>query len=89
MTRRTLDDIIANADKLADTFENYEPTPEDGERELPPVMSVKLAAWRRDLAERDLAEAVQSARRNKVSWRELGNVIGTSGEAVRQRYGAA
>jgi hypothetical protein len=89
MTRRTLDDIIAHADKLADQFENYDPSPGDGTRDLPPVMAVKLAAWRRDLAEQELADAVHSARARKVSWREVGDALGTSGEAARQRYGAA
>jgi hypothetical protein len=54
-----------------------------------PVMAVKLAAWRRDLAEQELADAVHSARARKVSWREVGDALGTSGEAARQRYGAA
>jgi hypothetical protein len=89
MTRRTLDDIIAHADELADQFENYDPSPGDGNRGLPPVMAVKLAAWRRDLAEEELADAVRSARARKVSWREVGEALGTSGEAARQRYGAA
>lgn len=89
MTRRTLDDIIAHADELADQFENYDPTPGDAARDMPPVMAVKLAAWRRDLAEKELAEAVRSARARKVSWREVGEALGTSGEAARQRYGAA
>ncbi|MDN6438200.1 MAG: hypothetical protein L0K27_01895 [Corynebacterium nuruki] len=89
MTRRTLDDIIAHADELADQFENYDPSPGDGNRDLPPVMAVKLAAWRRDLAEQELVDAVHSARARKVSWREVGDALGTSGEAARQRYGAA
>jgi FAD/FMN-containing dehydrogenase len=49
-------------------------------------MAVKLAAWRRDAAERELAEAVQAARDQRLSWRAVGEAIGTSGEAARQRY---
>ena len=52
-------------------------------------MAVKLAAFKRDAAERDLAKAVEAARDQKVSWRKLGEAIGTSGEAVRQRYSHA
>lgn len=89
MTRRTLDDIIAHADELADAFENYSPAPGDDTRNLPPVMAVKLAAWRRDLAEKELADAIRVARMHKMSWRDVGEAIGTSGEAARQRYGAA
>ena len=85
MTRRTLDDIIAHADELADRLENYDPTPGDDARELSPVTAVKLAAWRRDLAEKELAEAVRSARARKVSWREVGEALGTSGYAAPYR----
>lgn len=84
--RRNLEALIANADALADQLESYEPKPEDFDAPLPPLMAVKLAAFKRDAAERDLAKAVETAREQKVSWRSLGEAIGTSGEAVRQRY---
>lgn len=86
MTRRSIDDIRARADELADAFEDYEPEPGDQDVPVPPVMTVKLAAWRRDTAERELADAVRSAREQRLSWREVGEAIGTSGEAARQRY---
>lgn len=86
MTRRSIDDIRARADELADAFEDYDPKPGDQDAPVPPVMAVKLAAWRRDTAERELADAVRSAREQRLSWREVGEAIGTSGEAARQRY---
>ena len=86
MTRRSIEDIKARADEFADIFENYDPKPGDQDAPLPPVMAVKLAAWRRDVAERDLADAVRVAREQRLSWREVGEAIGTSGEAARQRY---
>lgn len=89
MTRRSIEDIKARADEFADAFENYEPEPGDQDAPLPPTMAVKLAAWRRDAAERELAEAVRAARGARISWREIGEAIGTSGEAARQRYGAS
>ncbi|MFJ2618497.1 hypothetical protein [Glutamicibacter sp. NPDC087344] len=52
-------------------------------------MTVKLAVWRRDTAKKELAEAVRAAREQNLSWREVGEAIGTSGEAARQRYSAA
>jgi hypothetical protein len=88
MTRRSIEDIKARADEFADAFENYDPKPGDQDAPLPPVMAVRLAAWRRDAAERELAEAVQAAREQRLSWREVGEAIGTSGEAARQRYSA-
>ncbi len=87
--RRSLADLIASADSLADAFENYEPSPEDFDAPLPPLLAVKLAAFRRLQAEKELAEAIHAAREAHLSWRELGEAIGTSGEAVRQRYAAS
>jgi hypothetical protein len=89
MTRRSIDDIKARADELADAFENYDPKAGDQDAPVPPVMAVKLAAWRRDTAERELADAVRAAREQRLSWREVGEAIGTSGEAARQRYSAS
>lgn len=87
--RRSLTDLIASADKLADAFENHDPTPDDFDAPLPPLMAVKLAAFRRGQAEKELAEAIAQARQAHLSWRELGEAIGTSGEAARQRYAAS
>ena len=87
MTRRSLEDIEAHADELADAFESYDPEPEDENAALPPLMAVRLAAWRRSTAEKELAQAVRTAREKRISWRELGEAIGTSGGAARQRYG--
>lgn len=86
MTRRSIADITARAHEFADAFENYEPQPGDHDAPLPPVMAVKLAAWRRDAAERELADSVRAAREQRLSWREIGEATGTSGEATRQRY---
>jgi len=84
--RRSLTDFIANADRLADAFENHDPVPDDVDAPLPPLMAVELAAFRRSQAEKELAQAVRAARRAHLSWRQLGEAIGTSGEAARQRY---
>jgi len=54
--------LAERADALADQFERYEPSPEDINAPLSPTLAVKLAAWRRDVAERELAEAVQTER---------------------------
>lgn len=87
--RRSLTDLITHADELADAFEHYEPTSENFDAPLPPLMAVKLAAFRRGTAEKELAEAIHHAREARVSWRELGAAIGTTGEAARQRYAAS
>lgn len=47
-----------------------------------------VAAYRRALIERGLVERVQKARKAGASWTRIGNELGTSGEAARQRYGS-
>ena len=84
--RPSLQDLIAQADELATRFEDYEPTDKDFDAPLPPLMAVRLAQFRRTQAEKELADAIRAARNAKISWRELGEAIGTTGEAVRQRY---
>jgi hypothetical protein len=83
---RSLDDILASADELADRFEAYEPAPGD-RGTVSPVTAVRLAALRRTQAERELADAIATARREGTPWQVIGTLVGTSGEAARQRYG--
>jgi hypothetical protein len=83
---RSLEEILAHADELADAFEAYEPNSED-ERKASSLMALRLAAIRRADADRVLLEAVADARRRHTSWAAIGALLGTSGEAARQRYG--
>lgn len=48
--RPSLEDLIANANRLADAFENYDP--DDFEAPLPPLMAMKIAVFRRTQAEK-------------------------------------
>lgn len=82
---RSIDELIAHADEIADRFENYEP--QDSDRREPPLLALRRLAYRRSLVERELAEAVRDARGAGASWAKIGNELGTSGEAARQRYG--
>ena len=83
---RSVEEIIAHADEYAARFENYEPRVED---EVPiEVLNLRQAAWSRSDAEREMLEAVAAARQAGTSWSMIGSVIGTSGEAARQRYGS-
>ncbi len=83
---RSLEEILAHAEELADAFEAYEPEPED-EGKASSLMALRLAAARRAEADRALLEAVVDARQHHVSWAAIGNLLGTSGEAARQRFG--
>jgi len=82
---RSIDDLIAQADELADEFERYEPREDD--RREPTLMALRRAAYRRALIERDVIEMVRQARGAGASWTKIGKELGTSGEAARQRYG--
>lgn len=82
---RTVEEILAHADELAERFENYDPKPGD---ELDPnaVALLRAAVAERSEAERHLLEAVRAARAAGLSWSAIGTFVGTSGEAARQRY---
>lgn len=50
--------------------------------------ALRRAVMSRSDAERSLKEAVLAARDRGYSWRTIGSLVGTSGEAARQRYGS-
>jgi len=79
---RSVEDILRHADELAARFENYEPDPA---QELA-AAALRSAVLERSEAERHLLEAVQQARRSGMPWSTIGTLVGTSGEAARQRY---
>ena len=83
---RSVQDILDHADELATRFENYEPAPGD-ERDLGTLKLLREAVLARSEAERTLADRVKQAREEGFSWRAIGDLLGTSGEAARQRYG--
>lgn len=49
-------------------------------------MALRRAAFRRALIERELVDRVRLARQEGASWTQIGQELGTSGEAARQRY---
>ena len=83
---RTVKDILQHTDELARRFEEYEPNPDD-ERDPEAFIALRRAVESRAQAERGVIEAVAKARASGLSWRTIGSLIGTSGEAARQRYG--
>ncbi|MEX0868315.1 MAG: hypothetical protein WD011_01455 [Nitriliruptoraceae bacterium] len=82
---RSINDLVAQADELADEFERYEPREDD--RGEPTLVALRRAAYRRAIIERDIVEMVEQARAAGASWTKIGQELGTSGEAARQRYG--
>ena len=84
---RTAREIIEQADELASRFESHEPAAADI-RDAAALRRVRRAFQRRAAAELELANAVAAARSDGHSWALIGAMVGTSGEAARQRYGA-
>lgn len=82
---RSVKQIIEQAEELAKRFENFHPDPADRARARS-LAAVHRAALARAAAEAELADAVAKARDEGHSWGALGAVLGTSGEAARQRY---
>jgi uncharacterized membrane protein len=82
---RSVDEILKHADELAARFEGGEPDPN---HELKPesVTALRTAVLERSAAEKHLLEAIRQARAAGLSWSSIGAVVGTSGEAARQRY---
>ncbi|HEY8720347.1 hypothetical protein [Pengzhenrongella sp.] len=82
---RTVKEILAHADELAQRFEDYEPSPKD-ERDPEVFAELRRAVLSRSDAERSINDAVRRARASGYSWAFIGSLLGTSGEAARQRY---
>jgi hypothetical protein len=83
---RTAQEILDHADELAARFEQAEPA---DVRDATALRAVREAVLARAEAERNLGEAVVRARHEGHSWAAIGAMVGTSGEAARQRYGQA
>jgi hypothetical protein len=83
---RTVQEILDHGDELAERFENYEPSGQD-ERDPEIYAELRSAVLARSEAERSIRAAVDHAREQGYSWAFIGSLIGTSGEAARQRYG--
>lgn len=82
---RTADEIINQAEELATRFEDHEPDA-DEVRDANALRELRLAFLARAEAEQRVTDAVRKARADGHSWASIGAMVGTSGEAARQRY---
>lgn len=85
---RTVEEILARADELAKKFEKFEPdtgTAMDGRA----LRDVREGFEDLARAQQRLTERVAVARASGHSWATIGAMLGTSGEAARQRYNQA
>ncbi|CAN5865113.1 hypothetical protein BH23ACT4_BH23ACT4_10720 [soil metagenome] len=83
---RTIDEIINRAEELAARFEDHEPEADDV-RDASALRELRHAFLARAEAEKRVTDAVRRARADGNSWASIGAMVGTSGEAARQRYG--
>ncbi|MHB1726658.1 MAG: hypothetical protein ACYCVN_15150 [Acidimicrobiales bacterium] len=81
-----MQDILDHADELSKRFEDYEPSSDDevGVAEY----LLRRATLARARSERQIAEAVEAARRAGIPWKRIGAELGISAQAAQQRYGA-
>lgn len=82
----SLHEIINHADELAARFESHDADPANLV-DAAALRAVRAAFAERVQAEARLADAVSVARAEGHSWVAIGAMVGTSGEAARQRYG--
>ncbi len=83
---RSVYEIIEQAEGLAERFESFEPGTKNRARGRA-LAAVHRAALSRARAEANLLDVVARARDDGHSWTAIGTMLGTSGEAARQRYG--
>ena len=85
---RSTREILEHADELAARFEGYEPDDSDP-KDAAPLRELRAAVLARADADRRIAAAVAAARAAGLTWSSIGAMLGTSGEAARQKYGSA
>jgi hypothetical protein len=83
---RNLKEILDHANELQRRFERHESVAEEI-ADAGALRVLRQAALKRATAEAELADAVALARAEGHSWHAIGAMLGTSGEAARQRYG--
>lgn len=81
---RSLKEILEQADELATLFEDRSPT---DVKDAAALQALRAAFRERAEGDARLAAAVSAARADGHSWAATGAMVGTSGEAARQRYG--
>jgi hypothetical protein len=78
-------EVIESADVLARRFEKMDRA-SDEMRDARVLREVRQAQERVAAATSELADAVAVARAEGASWASIGAMVGTSGEAARQRF---
>jgi hypothetical protein len=82
---RSIQEILDHADELEKKFQDYDPSDAD-EVDVAEYL-LRRAALNRARSERQVVEAVAAARAAGLSWKRIGQQIGTSAQGAQQRYG--
>jgi hypothetical protein len=84
---RSLSELIKHGDFYAKQFEDFPTSSEDAiDGEI--FTALWSAGQQKSALENSIAELVIKARSQDMSWKLIGQILGTSGEAARQRYGS-
>jgi hypothetical protein len=84
---RSLSELIEHADFYTKQFEDY-PTSSEDAIDSDIFKALWSAGQQKSALENSIAELVIKARSEDMSWKLIGQILGTSGEAARQRYGS-
>ena len=84
---RSLSELIKQGDFYAKQFEDY-PSSTSDQIDLEVFNALWDAGQQKSALENSIAELVIKARSENMSWKLIGQILGTSGEAARQRYGS-
>lgn len=81
----TIQEILDNADELADRFEALDPS----QLEEVPVAECLLAraARQRTRSEEQFLDSLEKALADGTTWDRVGEILGISGREAQQRYG--
>lgn len=85
MAPRTLEEMLASLEEIARNLQRQAAAAADGES-VEPLEAIRQAFEERTWAEQRLAARVADARAAGISWTAIGSMLGTTGEAARQRY---
>lgn len=84
---KSVQEVIDNLENYQAMISNFAPSSEN-EVDVETFRQLREAALERIKLEKQIAMLVNQARENNFSWSFIGTILGTSGEAARQRYGA-
>lgn len=85
MSRLSSEEILRDAEQLAERFERWEPSASRS-LDASPMRALHAACERAAAAQAGLDAAVGAARAAGFSWAYIGSVLGTNGDAARKRY---